>query len=258
MPTLLIRLAGPLQSWGSSSRFSTRGTDPAPTKSGVIGLIAAALGIPRDGSLERFAGLSFGSRADAPGTLLDDFQTAIGLEDPQRRMPLLHKHYLADAVFVVGIESADLDELEAYRQALRAPHYPLYLGRRSCPPDGPLRTWLSDHGLEESLRELPWQGSEVVARRVKRRGGGDGVQLGLVLEGPGEADAFSETVNDEPVSFNPEHRRYMGRSVHRPLPVRLPFGTGDAQEGSGGQEGGAARPHIKHDPWSAFPEEGDQ
>jgi len=44
MSVLLLRLAGPLQSWGDSSRFATRGTRREPTKSGVIGMVAAALG----------------------------------------------------------------------------------------------------------------------------------------------------------------------------------------------------------------------
>ena len=50
MPTLLLRLAGPMQSWGISSRFSIRDTGMEPSKSGVIGLVCAALGKPRDES----------------------------------------------------------------------------------------------------------------------------------------------------------------------------------------------------------------
>ena len=48
MATLLLRLAAPLQSWGSDSKFETRKTDREPTKSGVVGLLAAALGLRRD------------------------------------------------------------------------------------------------------------------------------------------------------------------------------------------------------------------
>lgn len=49
MATLLLRLAAPLQSWGSDSKFETRKTDREPTKSGVVGLLAAALGLRRWG-----------------------------------------------------------------------------------------------------------------------------------------------------------------------------------------------------------------
>ena len=48
MATLLLRLAAPLQSWGMDSKFETRKTNREPTKSGVVGLLAAALGIRRD------------------------------------------------------------------------------------------------------------------------------------------------------------------------------------------------------------------
>ena len=44
MSTLLLRLAGPLQAWGNDSKFETRRTGREPSKSGVIGLLAAALG----------------------------------------------------------------------------------------------------------------------------------------------------------------------------------------------------------------------
>src|SRR3990172_4719032 len=47
MPTLLLRLVGPMQSWGTTSRFDQRDTGKEPSKSGVIGLLAAALGIDR-------------------------------------------------------------------------------------------------------------------------------------------------------------------------------------------------------------------
>ena len=48
MATLLLRLAAPLQAWGADSKFETRKTNREPTKSGVIGLLAAALGLERD------------------------------------------------------------------------------------------------------------------------------------------------------------------------------------------------------------------
>ncbi len=60
MPALAFLLDAPLQSWGTASRFQHRGTDAHPSKSGVLGLIAATLGIARGGSDEeaRLRGLS--------------------------------------------------------------------------------------------------------------------------------------------------------------------------------------------------------
>ncbi|MGX1811831.1 type I-E CRISPR-associated protein Cas5/CasD [Nocardia sp. NPDC055321] len=97
--TLLIRLAGPLQAWGRLSKFQHRDTDPdRPTKSGVIGLLAAADGHERDESgrdysdalpLERLAGLRFGVRADRPGVLISDYHTVGGGTFPIRPRDLL-------------------------------------------------------------------------------------------------------------------------------------------------------------------------
>ena len=67
--TLLLRLAAPMQSWGVASKYTTRDTAMGPSKSGVIGLLAAALGRGRDESIEDLAGLKFGVRADQPANL---------------------------------------------------------------------------------------------------------------------------------------------------------------------------------------------
>ena len=77
MTTLLIRLAGPLQSWGGESKFEKRATEKMPSKSGVIGLAAAAIGRRRNESIEDIAALRFGSRTDRAGARLCDFQTTL-------------------------------------------------------------------------------------------------------------------------------------------------------------------------------------
>ena len=78
MATLLLRLAAPLQAWGADSKFETRKTNREPTKSGVIGLLAAALGLRRDDceALTRLTGLRFGVRVEREGQLLVDYHTA--------------------------------------------------------------------------------------------------------------------------------------------------------------------------------------
>src|ERR1039457_3308223 len=73
--TLLLRLAGPMQSWGLDSRFDQRDTGLEPSKSGVLGLVCAALGKPRDDragpwpSLSQLASLRMGVRVMREGTL---------------------------------------------------------------------------------------------------------------------------------------------------------------------------------------------
>ncbi|MFJ5103810.1 type I-E CRISPR-associated protein Cas5/CasD [Streptomyces sp. NPDC088554] len=95
---LLIRLAGPLQSWGVSSRFAHRDTHSRPTKSGVIGLCAAALGLDREQPLGELATVLFGVRADRPGTPLRDYHTVGGGTYPLRPRDLATDHRRAAAV----------------------------------------------------------------------------------------------------------------------------------------------------------------
>ncbi|HXC75807.1 MAG TPA: type I-E CRISPR-associated protein Cas5/CasD, partial [Candidatus Acidoferrum sp.] len=148
MTVLLLRLAGPLQSWGSSSRFIRRTTEDAPTKSGIIGLVAAAQGRRRSDSIEDLVNIRLGVRIDQPGELVRDFQSA--LKPGERNASISNRYYLADAAFLVAIEG-DQALLEGMTQALRHPVFPLALGRRSCPPAGPLVIGLRDAEFTEAL-----------------------------------------------------------------------------------------------------------
>lgn len=141
MNVLLLRLCGPMQSWGVQSRFSVRETGLEPSKSGVVGLIAAALGRPRSANVSDLAALEMGVRVDAEGLLRYDFHTAQnvlkaggGLKDtePSRR------YYLADARFLVGLAGEDLGLLTTIHAALRDPVWPLFLGRKAFVPGEPI------------------------------------------------------------------------------------------------------------------------
>lgn len=207
MTVLLLRLAGPLQSWGSSSRFARRGTEVAPTKSGVIGLLAAAKGVRRTEPLTELLGLEFGVRIDQPGQILRDFQTARSL-DGRESAPLTYRFYLADAVFLAGV-SGERELLHGLAEALRRPRFPLYLGRRSCPPAGPISLGVHDGSLDDALTSWPWLAAEWHRRRAART-----VRLEIIRDArPGEP--VTETVPDAPVSFDPAHRQHTWRSVLR-------------------------------------------
>lgn len=152
MATLLLRLAAPLQAWGADSKFETRKTAREPTKSGVIGLLAAALGLRRGETepLTRLAQLRFGVRVEREGQLLVDFHMARNEE--KDRSYVTYRHYLEDAVFLVGLESEDTALLQELAEALTHPVFPLYLGRRACPPTLPLCLGLREQGLVEALQ----------------------------------------------------------------------------------------------------------
>ncbi len=165
MPTLLLRLAGPMQSWGTTSRFDQRDTGKEPSKSGVIGLLAAALGINREAwneELQALAALTMGVRHDRPGVLKRDYQTAQHIISADRskvhETAVTTRDYLADATFLVGLEGADRSLLERAHAALQNPVWPLALGRKSYVPAESV--WLKggvvDAPLLPALAEWPW------------------------------------------------------------------------------------------------------
>ena len=96
---LVLRLAGPMQSWGSSSRFTRRSTEAFPTKSALVGLLAAAQGRRRSDPIEDLAELLFAVRVDQTGQLLRDFHTA---HRGDTSMPLSHRFYREDAAHTVA------------------------------------------------------------------------------------------------------------------------------------------------------------
>ncbi|SES04432.1 CRISPR system Cascade subunit CasD [Propionibacterium cyclohexanicum] len=210
MSVLLLRLAGPLQSWGADSRFQIRSTRREPTKSGVLGLLAAAEGRRRTETIEDLLSLRFGVRTDQPGTVVRDFQTAhdwahLDTSGDAQAMPLSNRFYLSDAVFVAGVEG-DRSLLEGLDAAIRSPEFPLYLGRRSCPAEGQISLGLRHADLKSALRAEPWHASPWHRRRRPTS-----VQLPIVLDAaPGQ---LGDTIRDVPLSFDPSRRAYGWRTV---------------------------------------------
>lgn len=204
MSTLLLRLAAPLQSWGDSSRFGRRETRSEPTKSGVLGLLAAAQGRRRKDPLEELLELRFGVRVDQPGQLVRDFHT---IRPPHEKdSKLSYRYYLADAVFLAGVEGDDA-LLEGLDEAVRSPRWPLYLGRRSCPPAGPMSLGMRDATLVAALRGEPWHAATWWRRRRP-----DPTRLDVARDAQ-EATEPGDVARDEPVSFDPRRREYAWRTV---------------------------------------------
>lgn len=161
MPTLLLRLQGPMQSWGTTSRFDERDTQLEPSKSGVLGLICAALGRDRSESVDDLAALQMGVRVDREGVVLRDYQTATGIVNAagkvdMKRTVVSPRYYLSDAAFLVGFEG-ERSLLDQIHQALKTPHWPLSLGRKGCLPSPPvyLPDGVRDSALLDALRDYP-------------------------------------------------------------------------------------------------------
>lgn len=162
---LLLRLEGPLQSWGERARWDYRDTAAMPTKSGVIGVLACALGRPRHDPLflEMDEKLRMGVRMDRSGSMITDYQTISGTihtadggqrgkknEDSTLQS---WRQYLQDASFLVAL-SGEIELLQKCADALKRPVWPVCLGRKSCVPTRPIFERLtSDYpSLEDALQ----------------------------------------------------------------------------------------------------------
>lgn len=207
MNTLLMRFSAPMQSWGTESRFTMRDSGLEPSKSGVIGLLCAALGRPRDASLSDLSGLHMGIRVDKEGTLQSDYQIARHVltsdgKGEKESVPST-RYYLADAAFLVGLGSEDLEFLQQIHYALQHPFWTLFLGRKAFVPSVPV--WLkegmrSGEDLESALKNFPWIYPWAKEKAPK--------EVRLVLEDP-DGEQYR---NDVPVSF--ARREYTPRRVH--------------------------------------------
>lgn len=251
---LVLCLAGPLQSWGSHSKFNRRETDNEPTKSGVIGLLAAADGRRREDPIADLLGLRLGVRVDQPGSILRDYHTVSDLRGLPLRSSAVDKKgrqksagkftavtqrfYLQDAVFVAALEG-DPGFLFGLADALRSPGFPLALGRRSCVPARPLvipsdpdGDVLWEGSVDEVLAAVDWRASE--HHRYERRrqiGARPTVRLPITCdrrEGSDSLDASRladvELRTDVPTTFAHRDRDFGIRLVERSW-VDIPTGV---------------------------------
>ncbi len=220
MPTLLIRLCGPMQSWGTRSRFSERDTELEPSKSGVVGILCAALGRSRDEDVSDLAALRMGVRVDHEGVMANDYHTAGGVEGVaragggiSRNAVLSNRYYLSDADFLVGLESPDRPFFETLEAALRSPTWQLSLGRKSFLPSVPLHLpggGIRDLGLRDALITEPWPLRPEAWRSPAE---GETRNLRFVLEATFDGPARPETRNDQPIGAAFRHRTFGPRAI---------------------------------------------
>jgi CRISPR system Cascade subunit CasD len=167
MITILLRLEGPLQSWGTQGRFGIRDTEREPSKSGVMGLLGAALGVVRSdvATLAVLRSSSFGVRVDREGALMRDYHTVgggrfggkvHGIGGVNGKVALTERYYLQDASFLAAVGTEDRDLADRLVGALKAPHWPLFLGRRSCVPSEPVFEGTFEGTVGDALARHPF------------------------------------------------------------------------------------------------------
>lgn len=220
---LALLLDGPMQSWGESSRFERRATSLHPTRSGVLGLVAAAMGIDKHapgeaGLLARLGPLRMTvaqlDKRDSAGRRLpihrlEDYHTVTGIRraggkvDPEATVQT-YRHYLVDARFGVLLEGPAglLGEIAA---ALRDPKWGLWLGRKCCAPACPPLV------APPGPRGEVWR---LLLLRAQYSGGERLEEFDHVVEvGPG---AGAERVEDQPLGYGlPIGQRHGPRWIRR-------------------------------------------
>lgn len=172
---LVFQLYGPLAAWGDIAVGETRPSALTPTKSAILGLVAAALGLRRPDTADNEAdrqtwegahaalaeGYGMAVKVECPGLPLSDYHTAQvpssgkgknHMVFPTRRDELTRvarydlntilsrREYRQDAFCAIALwaRAGTPHDLNALRDSLLAPLFPLYLGRKSCPLALPL------------------------------------------------------------------------------------------------------------------------
>lgn len=215
MACLVLALVAPAQSWGTTSRFDDRDTGTEPTKSGVIGLLAAALGRERHEPIDDLTALRLGVRVDREGILRSDYHTALGALRSSGKQNdtavVSNRAYLSDAAFVAVLEHDDPHFLHHLHDALNRPRWPLYLGRRAFPPAGPVTRGVVLDSLDAAIANTTWlEPSRYRQRHMRQRLTNDErIELRTVIEAtPGDATLY---VTDQPLRFEPRE------FAHRPV-----------------------------------------
>ncbi len=217
MRFLLFTLYAPMGSFGEIAVGERRMSWVRPGRSAVLGLVAASQGIERgdeEAHRQLEAGLYYAVRTDAPGRPLIDYHTAQtpkarkGRRFATRREELesdgLHtvlsaREWRADACFTIALwprvgQAVDLDKIA---NALRRPHFVLYVGRKSAPLGLPLNPEIveSDTFMTAFGARHPNEEERKVLERIRIAGA------------PGGAIAFDHDVPQASVETRVERRR---------------------------------------------------
>lgn len=226
MKTILLKFAGPLQSWGTDSRFETRWTDRYPSKSAVLGILAASYGYSRDDTrITQLNQLDYAVRVDQPGELLSDYHVARKLKSNGNvdQVYVTNRFYIQDAVFVVAIGSTDEQWIDEIEYALKNPYFQPFLGRRSNPLTADFFIKTENKNIISSLESLEWQAADWYKRKSRTRNK-DKITLSIHADAHLIENSSKQMVKDRVISFSQRERRHGYRAVGRKDIALMPYG----------------------------------
>lgn len=234
MPALAFYIDAPLQSWGASSKFQYRESNAFPTKSALVGIIAAAMGIDKNSEHEEaelkplinlIATVVKIQKTGRPVTRITDFHTVGGGYDKKSSLEKMHippkasgaafgtvitkRSYLNDAAFIAILEG-EQSLLENVQSALFDPTWGVWFGRKTCLPASPLTPTLADDAqsaLDQLLERLPQHAPTPLEQFEYQQETTDGT--------------FYQS--DQPVAFGQHHgavpTAYRARGIHHHRPT---------------------------------------
>lgn len=200
MKYLVVQLYGPMVAWGDLSVGEERTARMVPSRSGTIGLVASALGIPReDANREASLATGIGVAAVVLGDaqLMVDFHT---IEVPgeasvrtfskrRKRVPLTreeeisalgasddpilsYRSYFQDTLALAGIwlREGSSWSIEKLAAAFERPGFAPFLGRRSCPTALPFSPRIvdADHPVHALDREVEARRAQLEALKLSQ------------------------------------------------------------------------------------------
>lgn len=211
MKTILLKFAAPLQSWGANSHFEVRHTDFYPSKSAVIGLIAASFGYRRNENekISKLNEIDFAVRIDEQGHLLRDYQIAQKFKDEDiiERTYVTNRYYLEDAIFVVAISHKDDTFMENIFKSLNNPYFQQFLGRKSTPVNYDFLLSIIDCSPLEALKKERWHAREFYKKRLKK----EKVNLEIYCDNNLVGEDSRIMRKDKVISFSQKNRTFKYR-----------------------------------------------
>lgn len=235
MKTILMKFKGPLQSYGTDSHFETRHTDDHPSKSAILGLVAAAMGIRREETekLRELCNLHMAVRVDQVGLRSREFQIAAKYKKTgvHEHNYVTYRYYLEDAVFLVAIEGEN-ELIKRIYEALKKPYFALFYGRRSCPVNYDFLLGLYEGTAMEQVNEQPWMAADWYQKRHSKR---EKIRLDVYGDKVCMPEAKQKMLRrDQPVSFSQMGRQYDLRfESHESIEIENPvYAAPEVQKGN--------------------------
>ena len=212
MKTILLKFAGPMQSWGTDSHFNNRHTDLHQSKSAVLGLVAAALGWQRnENRIETLNKIHFAVRVDQSGNLLEDYQIAYNSKlDRKKGTYVTRRYYIQDGVFVAALGISQAEDVNEILAALRQPYFQPYMGRRSLPLPVDFILDVVEGEPVSVLRDFPWQAADWYQKKEQLKDNTGRQRLSIFAEKDIDGGIVRRR-RDHVVSLASSGRRYLPR-----------------------------------------------